>query len=61
MVEKKVNQKWVKYHQKVSHLDQPTIKKVHLIVKQTMEITYVQNKLTRQSIDDWQEIFSKQM
>ena len=32
--------------------------KVHLIIK-NMEITYIEYMLTRQSLDDWQEVYSK--
>ena len=34
--------------------------KVHLIIEQTMEITYVDNILTHQLLDDRQEVCQKQ-
>ena len=34
---------------------------VRLIIEQTMEIIYVDDILTHQSLDDWQEVFSKRV
>ena len=50
---KEVNTKHTKEHQKVRKLDKSMIETMHLIAKQIMEISYVDDMLTCQSLDDW--------